>query len=280
MGGERTNEHSPWLHWRCASARASPANLEWGTTRCNESMRDHNRRTCCRSNYSASCWKNAHRCRARYLKRAMTMMPMMRCTTTDSVLVADGSRCARRGMIALKVTLCRWRFFFSPVCLHGPMSSRQMVMMLTCVGGRRRNANSSGGGKAIDFSCEASSSSPPSPLFACLSRRSRTTRRNLMKWKLNFSCLDPPGEMERSGKKCKLDVNACWDDLIISTLCSVEANKPRARRTCEWIVDEIRCKHRMGLLNVVAYISFSFRQMQVRTSRDLFLVSRYRLEEF
>lgn len=107
---ERREErkYSPSLHSRCASARASPANLEWETTRYNESMRDRSHRICCYLNCSVSCWKNAHRYHAKYLMRAMMMMPMMRCRKRGLVLVADDLRCDRRGMIALKVTL-RWK---------------------------------------------------------------------------------------------------------------------------------------------------------------------------
>lgn len=130
-------------------------------------MRDHNHRICCYLNCSVSCWKNAHRCRARYLKRATTKRPGKRCTATDSVLVADGSRCDRRGMIALKVTLCRWRRMKKKLLFAASQSD-----VLSTNGNDadvcrrwRRNANSSGGGKIIDFllrffllSCEASSS--------------------------------------------------------------------------------------------------------------------------
>lgn len=150
MGGveEEGKKHSPSLHLRCASARAFPANLGWGKTRYNESMRDHNHRICCYLNCSVSYLKNAHRYHEKYLMRAMTMTPMMLCRTRGSVWAVDDSRCVRRGMIALKVTFWRERiksFASSTVWL----SERAMTMMCSV---RRKIAKQKRGRKNYRFS--------------------------------------------------------------------------------------------------------------------------------
>lgn len=142
--------HSPSLHWRCALARASPANLEWGTMRCNESMRDHNHRICCCLNCSVSYWKNAHRCHVRYLMPAMTMMSMTLCTTRGWVLVPDDcSRCDRRGMKALKATLSP--FLYRLLLLRLVAFFSPMIMTMTCLDDEEEEwkSNSSGGRKSI-----------------------------------------------------------------------------------------------------------------------------------
>ena len=108
------NENSPSLHLKCASSRASPASLGWGTMRYNESMRGQNHWICCCLSCSVSYLKNAHRCRETYLTRAMMMMWVKRCRTRGLVLVLDDSRCVHRGMIALKVTLRRFFTFLPP----------------------------------------------------------------------------------------------------------------------------------------------------------------------
>jgi hypothetical protein len=119
----KSRRHSPSLHLKCASAHAFPANLEWETTRYNESMRDHNHRICCYLNCSVSYSKNAHRYRGRYLMR----MSMMLYTTRGSVLVVDDCvRCDRRGMKASKATLCQENFLLL-------LLSRLLSSLLTTV---------------------------------------------------------------------------------------------------------------------------------------------------
>lgn len=143
-------KNSPSLHLRCASVHVFPANLWWETTRYNESMRDHNHRICCYLNCSVSYLKNAHRCHVIYLKRAMMMMSMMLCTTRGWVLVLDGSRCGRHGMIALKATFS-FSLLFST---DSEMSFLTMIMTVTCcvqLNKKKREADSSVGGKVIDF---------------------------------------------------------------------------------------------------------------------------------
>lgn len=183
-GKRRTkNLRSPSLHLKCASARAFPANLEWETTRYNESMRDHNHRTCCYSNCSVSYSKNAHRCRERYLKRVMPMMSVRLCTTRGLVSVVGGSRCVRRGTKASTATSCQIASSSSFSLLHRLLSFLTMIMTMTC----------SVGGKRSQLECRRKNYRF-SPLFSrlllarllLLVYLQPTTAHELMKWKLNF----------------------------------------------------------------------------------------------
>lgn len=80
--------------------------------RYNESMRDHNHRTCCYLNCSVSYLKNAHRYHVKYLKATLTMS-MTLCRTKDSVLVVGDLKCDRRGMKAWKATSPFFSYSFS-----------------------------------------------------------------------------------------------------------------------------------------------------------------------